>query len=315
MCACAAAVAHVVLRDEAPSGEFSAPVVLFRPAQTPAPVLTERRYAPGDKTALIEDLQRQLQRVGCYRGPINGVWTPATRTAMGYFNDRVNARLPIEQPDEFLLNLAASHDEVVCTSQTANAEGAALVTGTVRRDGPVSADVPVVAVAPEATAPKPPPAEDAAPAALPAFVARTALSGPAEARSDAPLPITSGSSGGPAQTRKQDLIADWLDNDKAGDSEATVVEPVVRAPPQPAAERMPVERLPADAAHAGTVGATEASASYQPESAEQAEQAAPVRKKKARNARAKRSYSSKPPKFVRTIMRNVESAFSSLGLN
>ena len=60
---------------------------------------------PGDRGSLAEDLQRELARVGCYDGQINGVWTTSTRQAMKAFLERVNATLPITQPDGVLLAL------------------------------------------------------------------------------------------------------------------------------------------------------------------------------------------------------------------
>src|SRR5262249_50570693 len=33
---------------------------------------------PGDQGSLAQDLQRELARVGCYDGQINGVWTTST---------------------------------------------------------------------------------------------------------------------------------------------------------------------------------------------------------------------------------------------
>ena len=42
----------------------------------------------------------ELRRVGCYGGELNGVWTPATRLAMKAFTERVNATLPVGDPDD-----------------------------------------------------------------------------------------------------------------------------------------------------------------------------------------------------------------------
>jgi hypothetical protein len=59
-------------------------------------------------------LQRELERVGCYRGDLNGGWTSATREAARTFLERVNAALPIERPDPVLLALVQSHAHKVC---------------------------------------------------------------------------------------------------------------------------------------------------------------------------------------------------------
>lgn len=69
---------------------------------------------PLDRASLTRDLQRQLQRVGCYRGSISGVWSPATRQAMKEFIDHVNATLPVSEPDHILLAMLQSHDDKAC---------------------------------------------------------------------------------------------------------------------------------------------------------------------------------------------------------
>jgi hypothetical protein len=71
---------------------------------------------PFDRVTLVRELQRELGRVGCYSGPLNGVWTTSTRTAMKSFTDRVNAILPVENPDAILLSLVRSHQGQGCGS-------------------------------------------------------------------------------------------------------------------------------------------------------------------------------------------------------
>src|SRR5204863_8491872 len=67
-----------------------------------------------DRVALGRELQRELARVGCYEGDLNGIWTPATRKAMKAVTDRINASLPIEEPDDVLLTLLLGHRARVC---------------------------------------------------------------------------------------------------------------------------------------------------------------------------------------------------------
>ena len=69
---------------------------------------------PRDRASMARDLQLELRRVGCYGGELNGVWTPATRKAMKAFTDRVNATLPIEEPDDILLTLVQAHQGEAC---------------------------------------------------------------------------------------------------------------------------------------------------------------------------------------------------------
>src|SRR5215471_18564291 len=67
-----------------------------------------------DRLPLTQQLQRELARVGCYDGQINGVWTPATRRALKAFMDRINAALPTEAPDRIQLALVEAARERVC---------------------------------------------------------------------------------------------------------------------------------------------------------------------------------------------------------
>lgn len=69
---------------------------------------------PLDRAGLTRELQRELRRVGCYDGDVNGVWTPAARRSMKAFTDRVNATLPIEQPDYILLAMLQNHQDKAC---------------------------------------------------------------------------------------------------------------------------------------------------------------------------------------------------------
>jgi hypothetical protein len=77
---------------------------------------------PTQGFALIEALQRELVRVGCYDAGVTGDWTPATRRAMNRLLDRANARLPTELPDAVLLEFARSQSDAVCPPPTAPIE-------------------------------------------------------------------------------------------------------------------------------------------------------------------------------------------------
>ena len=114
---------------------FSAAAPLTPPAsvQAAAPVTTSTWTAvvtaepnaagklksskPGDaetRAQLAGDLQRELKRVGCYAGEITNTWTPSTKRAMSVFMERVNATLPVDQPDYILLTLVQGHTAVAC---------------------------------------------------------------------------------------------------------------------------------------------------------------------------------------------------------
>jgi hypothetical protein len=74
-------------------------------------VQPEDEYA---RVELVRDLQRELKRVGCYDGSTDGQWTTRTKRAMGVFTDRVNAVLPLGQPDYVMLSLVRGQHSEVC---------------------------------------------------------------------------------------------------------------------------------------------------------------------------------------------------------
>ena len=80
---------------------------------------------PTDRLSLAQQLQRELARVGCYEGELNGMWTPAARKAMKAFMDRVNATLPIEEPDYILLSLVQAARDRVCGTGCPTGQGLA----------------------------------------------------------------------------------------------------------------------------------------------------------------------------------------------
>jgi peptidoglycan hydrolase-like protein with peptidoglycan-binding domain len=102
-------------------------------APVPRPVQPSQRAdpLPGDRASLVRELQRELKRVGCYSGDVNGVWTTSSRMAMKSVADRVNATLPIDNPDDILLSLVRGQQDGVCgapcpSGQTANDTGRCL---------------------------------------------------------------------------------------------------------------------------------------------------------------------------------------------
>src|SRR5262245_22876525 len=79
---------------------------------------------PHDDYVLTKELQRQLQRVGCYSGEINGTWTSPTVRAMQAFMVRANAQLPLEQPNRILLALLQRHSDKACSKPCPSGENA-----------------------------------------------------------------------------------------------------------------------------------------------------------------------------------------------
>lgn len=66
------------------------------------------------KALLARDIQRELQRVGCYLGAIDGLWGPGSQRAVTAFMERVNAILPVDEPDVFMLSLLTAESNAVC---------------------------------------------------------------------------------------------------------------------------------------------------------------------------------------------------------
>src|SRR5262245_19918406 len=107
----------------APFGSEAAPasapaVVTVAPQHRPSPRLAinslPKSGVPVDRSYLARELQKELRRVGCYDGEINGGWTTSTKRAMKTFTERVNASLPIEEPDLALLSLVQGQADKTC---------------------------------------------------------------------------------------------------------------------------------------------------------------------------------------------------------
>jgi hypothetical protein len=98
-----------------PSAPSSQAPSTARFGMTPPSRLTSSKPADADaRRALTKDLQRELRRVGCYQGDLDGSWGPETKRAMSAFTDRVNATLPVEEPDYILLALVRGQSVQTC---------------------------------------------------------------------------------------------------------------------------------------------------------------------------------------------------------
>ena len=75
---------------------------------------------PLDGPGLTRELQRQLRRVGCFHGPVTGAWTASTKAAMKDFTRRMNAALPVDEPDPVLLAMLQSHADNACDTACAS---------------------------------------------------------------------------------------------------------------------------------------------------------------------------------------------------
>jgi hypothetical protein len=93
--------------------EWKSAVVLdVRTEEAAAPA--EQRAALSPRVSLTRDIQRELKRVGCYVGDIDGVWGGGSKQAIVLFMDRVNASLPTREPDVFMLSLLRAEETAVC---------------------------------------------------------------------------------------------------------------------------------------------------------------------------------------------------------
>jgi hypothetical protein len=186
---------------------FSAPVVVTiaqRPSE-PASAPARAAPVPRDRDAIGRELQKELRRVGCYEGELNGAWTTSTRQAMKAFMDRVNASLPTEVPDAILLTMVRGYSDRVCGKPCPAGQGlgeggrcvpnAILVRAAPRPPVPVAAAAPALSATPKpapaitgwttttASAPSPTP-----PPGAPPPEGRMALAGPQAQADPAALP-------------------------------------------------------------------------------------------------------------------------------
>jgi hypothetical protein len=131
-----------------------------RTYERPAPVDPKSAIIPGDRVGLTRELQRELRRVGCFEGAIDGTWSPGSRRAMKAFTDRVNASLPIDQPDYILLRLLQGSPERVCgaacpVGQGLSGDGRCLPDAVLAQAGRKTNDVARPATSHRAVAEKP----------------------------------------------------------------------------------------------------------------------------------------------------------------
>jgi len=95
--------------------ESSAAEVRATPVSTKAPSVAAAQ-PPRDKprAELVRDLQRELRRIGCYSGEVNGEWTANGKRALRAFLDHVGSRVQIDEPDLIQLTLVRGFSGVAC---------------------------------------------------------------------------------------------------------------------------------------------------------------------------------------------------------
>lgn len=97
-----------------PAPEIAEPALKPLPASTSQAQYTRVLVSPADREMLARDIQRELRRMGCYRGDIDGTWGPQSRQAMGAFTAALKLRIPFEAPDEMMLRLVQGQTQRVC---------------------------------------------------------------------------------------------------------------------------------------------------------------------------------------------------------
>jgi hypothetical protein len=118
------------LFSPAPSGTVAAAPAatdrVVRPASEPVLTATPsgikvveeaRGMKPADEDSrreLVRNIQKELKRAGCYGGEVHGAWTAASQRAMSTFTERINATLPVKEPDGILLTLVRGAKPGVC---------------------------------------------------------------------------------------------------------------------------------------------------------------------------------------------------------
>jgi hypothetical protein len=70
---------------------------------------------PKDSTTrLVQQIQTELLRLGCYAGAVDGNWSPETQQAMQSLGERVRVLRPVDAPDYIMLALARSQVSHLC---------------------------------------------------------------------------------------------------------------------------------------------------------------------------------------------------------
>jgi uncharacterized caspase-like protein len=74
---------------------------------------------PPSPRMLAEDMQRELKRVGCYSGSVDGDWGQGSRKALGRFNEQTGLALQTEQPTIEAANRIRTFTAAVCSKTVA----------------------------------------------------------------------------------------------------------------------------------------------------------------------------------------------------
>ena len=104
----------------------------------PAPTPVVQGDKARERRILVMALQGELRRVRCYEGAVNGSWNTTSKAAMFWFLKRMNAKMPVNQPDHAQLSLLKSAAKDFCAEKEAPSD---FVTKVVRENN-VAAGIP-----------------------------------------------------------------------------------------------------------------------------------------------------------------------------
>jgi putative peptidoglycan binding protein len=71
-------------------------------------------YNDRSERGLTRDLQRELQRVGCYNGPIDGDWGDGSRRALERFASNRDVKVKTDEPSRRALKAVEEAEKRVC---------------------------------------------------------------------------------------------------------------------------------------------------------------------------------------------------------
>jgi peptidoglycan hydrolase-like protein with peptidoglycan-binding domain len=97
--------------------------------KTPEPPITVAALPEGKKSAersvgsdepnpMTQSMQKELKRVGCYSGEVDGKWGEGTRDAVQEFADESKMVLSTSEPTEVALNVLTASKTGVCSSKS-----------------------------------------------------------------------------------------------------------------------------------------------------------------------------------------------------
>ncbi len=109
-----ATVPSLVAANAPPAAASLPAVSITNDAAQRTPVTSATNSKPSVQRQLARQIQSELKRVGCYSGRLDGSWGDRSRSAMANFIARVNASLPTNEPDVFLLSLIKGQTQAVC---------------------------------------------------------------------------------------------------------------------------------------------------------------------------------------------------------